>query len=120
MNELIKDFRHKLPELFLNRIVYSVDFLVKTVPDVEEIYLFGSCARGDAKWSSDVDLAVVTKKVITDHTLRGTVISILDEPDETETCTDVIFRTPDMQDGSITFQKLFDRDKVLIWKKDYE
>ena len=93
---------------------------MKTVPDVEEIYLFGSCVKGDVKWSSDVDLAVVTKKVITDHTLRGTVISILDEPDETETRTDVIFRTPDMQDGSITFQKLFDRDKVLVWKKDQE
>lgn len=118
MRDLIEPFKNKLPERFFNRLVHSVEYLVETVPDLEEIYLFGSCARGDVKWSSDVDLAVITKNAVTDHALRGTVIFTLDEPDSTGTRTDVIFRTPDMQDGSITFQKLFDQDKILVWKKE--
>jgi predicted nucleotidyltransferase len=40
---------------FLQR---AVDVLVKQLP-VEEIWLFGSCARGEARPDSDIDLLVV-------------------------------------------------------------
>lgn len=46
------------------------------------------------------------------------VIFTLGELDSAGTRTDVIFRTPNMQDGSITFQKLFNQDKILVWKKE--
>lgn len=71
-------------------MIQCVDYIVKVVPDVEEIYLFGSCARGEAKWNSDVDIAIVTEERITDRTLRGTVQCELEWLNEDGVKADVI------------------------------
>ena len=49
--------RIRLPEDYLARIVASITAAVPT----EEIYVFGSYARGEERRDSDLDLYVVTK-----------------------------------------------------------
>lgn len=106
-----------LPTKYIRKIEESLDCILKEVPDVREVYLFGSCARGDYKWNSDVDIAVITDETITDHALRGNVSCALDEYSEEGVRADVIFRTPTMHDISPTFLELFNKDKKLIWRK---
>jgi predicted nucleotidyltransferase len=38
----------------------AVELILQRLPGVSAIYLYGSCARGDARPDSDVDLAVFT------------------------------------------------------------
>ncbi|GHV14751.1 hypothetical protein FACS1894219_11120 [Clostridia bacterium] len=75
---------------FLDQVVrrYSSENL-----PIESVILFGSQARGDAKISSDVDLAIVTLPNLT-HTERGKIICI---PDEYNECikTNLYFTTAD-------------------------
>ena len=80
-----------LPTKYIRKIEESLDCILKEVPDVREVYLFGSCARGDYKWNSDVDIAVITDETITDHALRGNVSCALDEYSEEGVRADVIF-----------------------------
>lgn len=102
---------------FKKKVIQCVDYIVKVVPDVEEIYLFGSCARGEAKWNSDVDIAIVTEERITDRTLRGTVQCELEWLNEDGVKADVIFRAKDTQDWNKVFEELYNEDKKLVWRR---
>ena len=50
-------------------ISFAVDKLTAN-PVVKNIYLFGSCSRGDEAWSSDVDLFVVVDDAATNREIR--------------------------------------------------
>lgn len=111
--QMLKD---NLPTKFYDKIVTSVDFIVQEVAAADQIYLFGSCARLEPKWDSDIDLAIITEETVTDHYLRGYVIDTLDMESELGVTADAIFRTPHMHDISKTFKELFEQDKVLLWE----
>ena len=116
-SENLKKLEDGLPYKFYDKIIHSIDFIVGTVETSEQIYLFGSCARCEAKWDSDIDLAVISKFPISDHYLRGYVIDTLDEESEFGVRADVIFRTHDMVDISKTFKEVFEQDKILLWER---
>ena len=113
----VKEVCKGLKPKFTKKIIQCVDYIVKTVPSVEEVYLFGSCARGEAKWDSDVDIAIVTKEKINDRTLRGTVQCELEWPNDGGVKADIKFRTRDTQGWSRIFEKLYNEDKKLLWRK---
>ena len=107
----------KIPERSRKKIVHDVEYLTgRDIPGLQEICLFGSVARGDYKWNSDIDLAIITKRAITDHVLRGEVLDELDEEID-GVSSDVVFRTLNTHSLSKTFDAAFERDKVVLWKQ---
>ena len=109
--------KNKLPKRFQDKIDKDLNYLLnKDIPGLIQICLFGSLARGDYKWDSDVDLALVTEEPLTDHYLRGEIIDILDDRDFNGVSTDVVFRTKNNDSLSRTFDKVFERDKVILWE----
>lgn len=110
--------QENLPNRFYNKIIHDLDFIIGLeIPFLKEIYLFGSCARFEQKYDSDVDLAIITEKPLKDHYLRGMILDCLDYELE-EVSTDVIFRSSDSDGYSNLFNKEFERDKMLLWKKN--
>lgn len=108
----------ELPIRFQQKIKMDINYILSLgVDGLEQICLFGSLARGDYRWDSDVDLAIITHEPLTDHYLRGSIIDQLDE-EVNGVSTDVVFRSINSTDClSDTFTKLFDRDKVILWQK---
>ena len=51
---------------------YLRDLLSRSLPDKTRVYLFGSRARGDARWNSDIDLWI-------DAEIAPALLSYLDE-----------------------------------------
>lgn len=59
----------KLSERHRQALDYAVAKIKSSIlyPYVSRVYLFGSCARGDAGWESDVDLLLVLKEEFREH-----------------------------------------------------
>lgn len=115
MNELnVKE----LPERFQVKIASDLEYLTnRSIPGLVEICLFGSVARGDYKWNSDLDIAVITEKPLTDCSLRGEIVDTLDE-ELNGVSSDVVFRVKNNnQSLSKIFDKLYERDKNVLWEK---
>ena len=80
----------KLPNRFEAKLKRDIDYLLAYEGlALEKIILFGSCARGDYKVTSDIDLLVVTS-LSTLRYIRGDIASELDEAID-GVRTDVIF-----------------------------
>ena len=57
----------KLPVRFQKKLESDLNYLIKAkIPGLKKIYLFGSCARGEVRSSSDIDLLIVTKTQLMD------------------------------------------------------
>lgn len=108
----------ELPERFQIKIANDLEYLTnRGIPDLVEICLFGSVARGDYKWNSDIDIAIVTEKPLTDRSLRGEIVDVLDE-ELNGVSSDVVFRVKDNnQSLSKIFDELYERDKKILWEK---
>ena len=88
MNFVIPSERHQMSlEYAVNKASASPIF-----PYIRNIVLFGSCARGDFHWSSDVDLLFIMDDSFNDHTelksdlftLRGNISPIDSECPEVD------------------------------------
>lgn len=107
-----------LPTRFHNKLQQDVDYLLnKCFSDLLEIRVFGSCATGQYRASSDIDLLVITNETIDDRFLRGEIQETLDEPLDGVT-TDVVFYT---MESYLKSQDIFSselrKDSVLLWKR---
>ena len=90
--KIYKKEYENLPIRFQNKITHDLDYLIKArIPGLKKVYLFGSCARGEVRSTSDVDLLILTEKRITDRTLSAMI-----------------------RFGSQTFQREISRDKKLL------
>lgn len=109
---------NSLPKRFQDKLQKDLDYLInRDIPGLLQICLFGSVARGDYKWNSDLDLAIITESPLVDHSLRGEIIDQLDDPIG-GVSSDVVFRIVNNNDSlSTTFDKLYERDKVVLWEK---
>ncbi len=106
----------ELPVRFQKKLLHDIQYLSECkIPGLLQICLFGSLALGDYKWNSDIDLAVITKSPVTDHSLRGEIIDMLDM-DMDGVSSDVVFRTKENSGLSNTFNIAFERDKVVVWE----
>ncbi len=84
-------FEYKL----LNDLKYLLDY---NIPDLERIILFGSCARGTMRVTSDLDLLIMTTSAL-DRLTRGEISSELEDSID-EVGTDVIFYTGEQFENS--------------------
>ncbi|NLP34973.1 MAG: nucleotidyltransferase domain-containing protein [Clostridiales bacterium] len=107
-----------LPNRFLDKLKKDIDYILKSgINSLEYIVLFGSCANGKLKITSDIDLLIITKEK-PDQLLRGDIASELAEPIK-NVATDAIFYTIDeIKYGKSLFLKQVIKEGVVIWKKD--
>ncbi len=82
-----------LSKRFKNKFDKDLDFLTSNY-DIEKIILFGSCARGTYKVTSDLDLLVLTKEDLTRQE-RGEIHSTLDEPLDKVSTDVVLYKVED-------------------------
>lgn len=112
--KIYKKEYENLPVRFQNKITHDLEYLIKAgIPGLKKVYLFGSCARGEVRSTSDVDLLILTEKRITDRTLSAMIRWTLDEDIE-GIRTDVAYTYENAEFGSQTFQREISRDKKLL------
>ncbi len=112
--KIYKKEYENLPIRFQNKITHDLDYLIKArIPGLKKVYLFGSCARGEVRSTSDVDLLILTEKRITDRTLSAMIRWTLDEDIE-GIRTDVAYTYENAEFGSQAFQREISRDKKLL------
>ena len=112
--KIYKDQYQHLPSRFVVKLEQDLQYLLeKNIPGLTKVYLFGSCARGEVRSTSDLDLAVVTKKKLEDRVLAADIRWTLDEPVE-GVRTDVVYMNEETPREPSVFQNLFERDKKLI------
>lgn len=107
-----------LPNRFFDKIIKDVDYILKSgINTLEFIVLFGSCANGKLKITSDIDLLVITNEK-PNQVLRGDIASELAVPIK-NVATDAIFYTIDeIKSGKSLFLKQVMEEGIVIWKKD--
>ena len=103
-----------LPERFVRKIDQDLRYLLeKKIPGLRQIFLFGSCARGQVRSTSDVDLLIVTEEKLADRRLAAEIRWTLDEA-ENGVRTDVVYQNQREPAPESAFQKVLERDKKLI------
>ncbi|HHX11321.1 MAG TPA: nucleotidyltransferase domain-containing protein [Clostridiales bacterium] len=107
-----------LPERFLEKIKKDIEYIIKSnLNSLEFIVLFGSCANGKLKVTSDIDLLIITNDRL-DQVVRGDIATELAEPVKS-VATDAIFDTVDeLKTGKSLFLKQVMKEGIVIWKKD--
>ena len=103
-----------LPLRFQKKIEHDLQYVTNAgIPGLKKIYLFGSCARGEVRSTSDIDLLILTESRITDRALTADIRWTLDEAID-GVRTDVVFTCEGAESASRVFRKETDRDKKLI------
>lgn len=103
-----------LPKRFVDKIEMDIEYLVKSqIPGLKAVYLFGSCARGDLRSGSDVDLLILTEKKLEDRTLATDIRWTLDE-EMLGVATDVVYANEESIKENTVFKNIMNRDKKLI------
>ncbi len=103
-----------LPMRFQNKIEHDLQYLIDSgIPGLKKIYLFGSCARGEVRSTSDVDLLILTEERISDRAITSDIRWTLDDLID-GVRTDVVFVCEAGRSSSRIFKKEVERDKKLI------
>lgn len=112
--KIFKENYQHLPKRFVNKIDSDIDFILHAnIPYLKKIYLFGSCARGVVRNTSDVDLLIVTEKTFTNRTLAAQIRWTLDD-DICGIKTDVVYMTEDSMLQDSAFHRIINSEKVII------
>ena len=107
-----------LPLRFQKKIEHDLQYLIKShIHGLKKVFLFGSCARGEVRSTSDIDLLVVTKEQVKNRELAADIRWTLDEPID-GVRTDIVYRH-EGSDGeagkeNTVFDREVKRDKTLI------
>lgn len=103
-----------LPGRFVQKINSDIDYLLSAeIPGLRSVYLFGSCARGEVRSSSDVDLLIVTDKKIEDRMLASDIRWTLEE-EKDGIRTDIVYMNEDSIEENSVFKNVVNRDKKII------
>lgn len=117
MNQKIKIYKENyenLPERFIEKIEHDIRCLLeRDIVGLKKVYLFGSCARGNVRSSSDVDIMVVTEQKISDRALAADIRWSLDEP-VNGVRTDVVYKNETSEEMKNVFENSVDHDKKII------
>lgn len=112
--KIYKENYENLPERFAKKIEHDISYLLDAgIPDLKKIYLFGSCARGEVRSSSDVDLMVLTEHRIKDREKAANIRWTLDEEIQ-GVATDIVFMHEEQDRERTVFENVLNRDKKLI------
>lgn len=113
----IKIYREQyenLPERFQKKLEQDLQYLMDAkISGLKKIYLFGSCARGEVRSTSDIDLLIVTEDRLEDRMLASNIRWTLDEAME-GVRTDVVYTHENAEISSYTFCKAVEQDKKLV------
>ena len=104
----------KLPKRFVENIASVVNILVQEVGEnLEQIVLFGSCARGNITTGSDIDLLLITKSLIDTHKERGSIRDMIDDYN-----VDLVFYSKDrFEESDSLFVKNIKKDMICLWRE---
>jgi predicted nucleotidyltransferase len=84
---------------------------------IDEIYLYGSCSRGNQRYDSDVDLLVQYNESYTDAIGRQMRVAVLPE-DSTLPDVELKFVQGDHWKTAIDpFSQNLRKDSILLWKR---
>lgn len=118
MQDIMVDTRFidKLKDTFLS-LMENKDMLA-----IEEVWLFGSVARGDCNANSDIDIMVITSNNPRDTSL------MIEELDLRDDCyfpkVDIVVRSPiGISSNDYYFNEIVRKERIILWKKgddDYE
>ncbi|MHC1750756.1 MAG: nucleotidyltransferase family protein [Cellulosilyticaceae bacterium] len=91
-----------MPERFKNKLIKDLNYLLQYgTLEINQIILFGSCARGTCKVTSDIDILLITKESLDRYT-RGDIAGELDEAID-GVRTDIVFYSQPIFDTSESF-----------------
>ena len=107
----IRSERHRQATLYALRILLGENFS----PYIQEVYLYGSCARGEEKYRSDVDLLVKVVPKTPARIMRRMKAEAV--PDDCELPEVDVKGTSGGELGSDRFEKNVEKDRRLLWKK---
>lgn len=108
-----EEFDH-LPARFKRKIEHDLQYLLKAqIPGLKKVYLFGSCARGQVRSTSDVDLMIQTAGRVADRALTADIRWELDQEMD-GVRTDVVYTYDNGEAMSRIFKKEVERDRKLI------
>lgn len=117
MDKNIKLFKENytcLPKRFANKIEQDISYiLASNIPGLKGIYLFGSCARGDMRNGSDIDLLVLTEQKLEDRVMAANIRWTLDEPLD-GISTDVTFMNSSSVNEQTSFNGAVNSDKKIL------
>lgn len=103
-----------LPKRFAEKIECDLRFLMNAgIPKLKKVYIFGSCARGEVRSTSDVDLLILTEQKIEDRELAADIRWTLDEPRQ-GVRTDVVYKNEQSENADTVFENVVNRDKKLV------
>lgn len=112
--KIYKENYENLPKRFIQKIEHDIQYLLQAdIPELRKIYLFGSCARGEVRSSSDVDIVICTEHKMKDRMLAADIRWTLDEAIQ-GVRTDVVYMNEETERESDTFKNLVNRDKKLL------
>lgn len=106
-----------LPEKLKETILYSVAYILKNYHDaISAIILFGSCARCDVEYNSDVDLLVLSKNEL-DRNMKADIRAELCENPALSN-VDIVFYTISMfKESDSLLVKNIRKDGYILWRK---
>lgn len=112
-----KILKSGLPERFAQKLAADLDFLLSChIPGLNAVILFGSCARGQTRPCSDVDLLVLTDDAL-DRSIKGEISSHLEEPVD-EVSTDIKFyQTNTFYTSDCRFVSEVKKDGIILWRR---
>lgn len=112
--KIYKENYENLPGRFVEKIEHDIQYILNAgIPDLKKIYLFGSCARGEVRSSSDVDLLILTTHKIGDRVLAADIRWTLDEPIK-GIRTDIVYKNEESEKLDNVFENVVSRDKKII------
>lgn len=112
--KIYKENYENLPGRFVEKIEHDIQYILNAgIPDLKKIYLFGSCARGEVRSSSDVDLLILTAHKISDRVLAADIRWTLDEPIK-GIRTDIVYKNEESEKMDSVFENVVNRDKKII------
>lgn len=109
-----------LPVRFTEKLNRDLTYLLKYKDiSIEQIILFGSCARGTYKVTSDLDLLAITEESV-ERYIRGDIASELDEEVD-GVRTDIVFYSRHVFDTShsLLVQKI-KQEGIIIYKDEVD
>lgn len=112
--KIYKENYENLPGRFVEKIEHDIQYILNAgIPGLKKIYLFGSCARGEVRSSSDVDLLILTTHKISDRVLAADIRWTLDEPMK-GVRTDIVYKNEESEKLDSVFENVVNRDKKVI------
>lgn len=112
--KIYKENYKNLPPRFTEKIEHDIQYIIKAgLPGLKKIYLFGSCARGEVRSSSDVDLLILTEQRLRNRVLAADIRWTLDEPIK-GVRTDIVYQSEETPQSATVFDRVVNRDKKII------